>query len=82
MLDQSLALYRQIDDRLGEANVLNDSGMTSYFAGHDDEAITLLGQALQRYEAIDQPLGQAHAHSGLARALRRSGRNAEAIGLT
>jgi tetratricopeptide (TPR) repeat protein len=80
MLDQSLALYRQIDDRLGEANVLNDSGMTSYFAGHDDDAIDLLGQALQRYEAIDQPLGQAHAHSGLARALRRSGRNAEAIG--
>jgi tetratricopeptide (TPR) repeat protein len=79
MLDEALTLSRQIGDRLGEANVLNDIGMTHLYAHDDTSAIDFFERGLDLYEALDQPLGQAHAHAALVRALRRSGRNLDAV---
>lgn len=73
MLDASLASYRRLGNRLGEANVLHDQGMAQYFADHVPEAVDLIGQALALYQIVDHPLGKAHAHSNLAKAQRRVG---------
>jgi tetratricopeptide (TPR) repeat protein len=71
--DQALDIYRRLNNRLGEANVLQDQGMTELFSSNYEKAIDLFSQALDIYQAIDQPLGKAHAHAYLARAQRNVG---------
>jgi tetratricopeptide (TPR) repeat protein len=78
LLNSSLDAYRNLHDRLGEANVLHDLGMAEYFAGDFARATELLRQALEIFQDVDHPLGRAHAHSNLARAERRSGLDREA----
>lgn len=68
LLDEALDICRQIDYRLGEANILHDQGMAEYFVENYDEAVQLLQQALELYLVVGQPLGMAHAYSNLARA--------------
>jgi tetratricopeptide (TPR) repeat protein len=80
LFDESLSLCRSIGYRLGAANVANDRGMTHLFAGNHAMATDLLRAALEMYVESGQPLGQAHAHAGLARALRRTGDRAAAAG--
>jgi tetratricopeptide (TPR) repeat protein len=71
--DESLARYRRLGDRLGEANALHNRGMLEYFAEDYRAAAALIGQSLQLYQQVDHPLGLAHAHSDLAKAQRRLG---------
>jgi tetratricopeptide (TPR) repeat protein len=71
--DAALGIYRRLNNRLGEANVLQDQGMTALFAKSYGKAADLFGQALALYQAIGQPLGTAHAHTYLARAQRGAG---------
>jgi tetratricopeptide (TPR) repeat protein/pimeloyl-ACP methyl ester carboxylesterase len=72
-LAASLAGYRRLGNRLGEANVLLDQGMTAVFANRFPGAVDLIGQALTLFQAVDHPLGQAHAHLNLAKAQRHVG---------
>jgi tetratricopeptide (TPR) repeat protein len=76
--NSALDIYRRLNYQLGEANVLQDLGMTGFFAKNYDEAKELLSQALALYSAINQPLGMAHAHSNLASALQSLGLHGEA----
>ena len=77
-LGSSLAIYRRLGDRLGEANVLHDQGMAEYYAKNYAKAADLLGQALTHFRAVDHPLGKAHAYSNLAKAQRHIGLVSEA----
>jgi tetratricopeptide (TPR) repeat protein len=69
----SLAGYRHLGNRLGEANVLLDQGVTAFFKKRFPEAVDLIGQALTLFQAVDHPLGQAHAHLYIAKAQGRVG---------
>ena len=79
-LQEALDTSRSIADSLGEANVLQDQGMTELFARNYEQAIRLIGQALTIYQAEGQPLGVAHASIYLARAQLRAGDEEAAAG--
>jgi len=72
-LTAALDLHRAANDPLGEANVLHDQGMASFFRENYAEAARLTGQALTLYRSVDHPLGLAHAHSNLARVQQHTG---------
>lgn len=75
----ALGIYVRLNDRLGEANVLQDQGMAELFAKEHGSAADLLARALEIYQEVGHPLGIAHAHNYLARAQGEMGRIREAI---
>ena len=77
-LSSSLDIYRHLNNRLGEANVLHDRGMAEFFEDNCDEAANLFGRALALYQAVDHLLGKAHANANLAKAEHRIGLDREA----
>ena len=77
-LSSALAIYQQLDNPLGVANILHDQGMAEFFIKKYNSAIRLLEQALDLYRTVGQPLGMAHAHSNLARAQQCAGLEAAA----
>jgi tetratricopeptide (TPR) repeat protein len=77
--NSALGIYRRLNDRTGEANVLHDRGLAELFAGDFGNALDLLTQALTVYQEVNHPLGMAHAHVSLARVLRSIGHTSEAI---
>ncbi|MBD2019124.1 tetratricopeptide repeat protein [Leptolyngbya sp. FACHB-36] len=64
---QSLAIYRAIQNRLGEANALNNLGLNYIAVSQYDKAIELNQQALTIYRAIQNRHGEANALSNLGR---------------
>lgn len=69
LYQQALPPYREIGDRLGEANVLRSLGEVARLQGRYDEARDLYQQALPTFREIDDRLGEANTLRGLGEAL-------------
>ncbi|WP_256301253.1 tetratricopeptide repeat protein [Haloarchaeobius salinus] len=52
LAEQSLALVREVDDRKGEASVLNGLGLVAWYQGDIDEAERRLRDALAIYDEV------------------------------
>ncbi|MCS6883034.1 MAG: hypothetical protein RMK84_18885, partial [Oscillochloridaceae bacterium] len=72
------ALYRQVGDRLGEANVYAAQGRIALIGGDQAAADRLLVQAIAIYEAIGDRYSVPVQIGNYGWALRRAGRYAEA----
>ena len=55
----SLTLYRALEDRHGIAQALNNLGAQSYYQGHFEEAMPQLQESLKFYRALDDKAGTA-----------------------
>ncbi|MCB0154980.1 MAG: tetratricopeptide repeat protein, partial [Anaerolineae bacterium] len=58
-LEEALAIYRALDNRYGEGEVLNDLGLIHYNAGDPELARHLYQQALAIKREIDDQLGES-----------------------
>ena len=76
--DQALPLYRQIGDRLGEANTLAALSRLALHEGRDEEAQRLLERAVRLHEAIGSHYSVAADLGNFGLELRRLGRQDEA----
>jgi tetratricopeptide (TPR) repeat protein len=56
----ALVLFKQFDDRLGQANVLRGLGGLERNLGRNDQARAAYGEALAFYKQEDNHLGQAN----------------------
>ena len=64
-LEQALGIYRDLGDRLGQANALRDLGVVRRLTGDYPAAAQALEQALDIYRDLGDRLGQANALSYL-----------------
>ena len=71
--------YRDIGNRLGEANALTSLGETARMQNRYDDAIAAYDQALPLYRDIGNRLGEANALTSLGDAARVQGRYDDAI---
>ena len=76
-----MPLYRQIEDKLGEANTLNGIGNLLRMEGQYDAAFTHYHQALQIQVQIDNQLGVAAALLQMGRTAQAAKAHAQAIDL-
>jgi tetratricopeptide (TPR) repeat protein len=86
--DEAIGLYKQVDDRLGQANVLRGLGDLESILGRNDQARAAYGEAIGLFKQVDDRLGQANVLAGLGDLEYKLGRNdqaraayGEAIGL-
>ncbi len=77
-LDEALGIYRDIGDRGGEAEVLNDAGTLHRARGDVRQAGSCHQQALGMARQIGGYWDEAHALAGLGRCALASGRTAMA----
>jgi len=77
--EAALASYRQIGDRLGEANTLRALGNLALAEKRIEDAVRQCSEAATIYQAINDRLGLAGALGYLARALRAAGQPAQAV---
>ena len=64
--DEAYALYKQEDNRLGQADVLRGLGELESKLGRNEQARADYGDALALYKQEDNRLGQANGLAGLA----------------
>ena len=64
-LNQALAIYRDLGDRLGQANALFDLGLVRWVTGDHRVGVRDLEQALGIYRDLGDRLGQANVLSYL-----------------
>jgi tetratricopeptide (TPR) repeat protein/transcriptional regulator with XRE-family HTH domain len=67
------AAARQLGDRLGEANALNDLGLLRYLTGDSSDAARTVTAALDIYRALGDRQGQANALNHLGNVLLGTG---------
>ena len=79
--EQALPIYREIDDRLGEANALSSLGRWHLASGNLQSAFVALHAALQAQQAIADALGAAGSQVYLARFAAQAGQPLQAAGL-
>ncbi len=72
-LQAGLALYDQVGDRLGKANVLQAQGDVLYFLKRTDEALQKYEAALALYDQVGDRIGQINTHLSRARLWRGQG---------
>ncbi len=77
--DEALAIYRQVGDRLGEANTLKAQGDVLQFLDRRDEAIENYAQALAIYRQVGARLGEANTLQAQGDVLQFLDRRVEAI---
>jgi tetratricopeptide (TPR) repeat protein len=63
--DEAIGLYKQVDDRLGQANVLRGLGDLESILGRNDQARAAYGEAIGLFKQVDNRLGQANVLRGL-----------------
>ena len=68
--EQALVIYRELEDRQGQANVLNNLGLAYQSLSDFRQAIAYYEQALPLFEAIGDRQGQAGALNNLGIAYR------------
>ena len=78
-LEAALGIYRDLGDRGGEAEALNEVGTLRRVRGDPDGAGTYHRQALDLAREIDSSWDEAHALAGLARCALAAGRTADAV---
>src|SRR5206468_961955 len=66
-LEQALALYRRLGNRLGQAETLNHTGALHLESGDPATARARFQSALRLARAVHSPLEEARALHGLAR---------------
>ncbi|GAX40934.1 putative TPR domain protein [Tolypothrix sp. NIES-4075] len=76
---QALELYRDIGDRLGEANTLQAIGDVLQFLKRSDEALSRYESALQFYREIGDRLGEANTLQAIGDVLQFLKRSDEAL---
>lgn len=72
-LEEAYYYCRKLDNDLGRAHVSLRQGQMELMLGRAAEAVAKYREALEVYEAQDQPSGQVGALEGLAQALAASG---------
>ncbi|MFD0314981.1 caspase, EACC1-associated type [Streptomyces flavalbus] len=77
--EKALGLYEALDDRLGQANVIDDLGDIHRVEGRFEEARAAHEQALAIYREIGDSLGQANTTKGLGDVHYAQGRYDEAV---
>jgi tetratricopeptide (TPR) repeat protein len=75
---EALVLFKQEDNRLGQANVLSGLGDLERKLGRHDQARAAYGDALALYKQEDNRQGQANVLAGLGALERMLGRNDQA----
>ncbi|MBU1877557.1 MAG: tetratricopeptide repeat protein [Chloroflexi bacterium] len=78
LYEQSLALYRELDDRPGMARALHSLGRTAKFQGAFGQAQAWIEEALAIYRTLDNPRGIATSMANLAEIALSQGRFAMA----
>ncbi|MFE6283482.1 tetratricopeptide repeat protein [Streptomyces sp. NPDC057877] len=76
---EALAVYQALDDRLGQANVIDDLGDIHRVEGRFEEARAAHEEALAIYREIGDSLGQANTTKGLGDVHYAQGRYDEAV---
>lgn len=71
---RTLAIYEEVDDKFGIANIQNNIGVISRLQGHYDEALEWFQKALRGYEALKATTGIARALNNLGDTYRSLGR--------
>ncbi len=64
---EARALYKQVVDRLGEANVLRGLGHLERTLGRNDQARAAYSEARALYKQVEDHLGEANVLLGLGR---------------
>jgi tetratricopeptide (TPR) repeat protein len=77
--EQALGLFREIGDRLGEANTLRAVGDVLQFKKRSDEALENYQQALGLYREIGDRLGEAYTLKAVGDVLQFQDRGDEAL---
>ena len=75
---EARTLYRAVEDRLGEANVLSGLGDLERNLGRNDQAREAFAEARTLYRAVEDRLGEANVLSGLGDLERNLERNDQA----
>ncbi len=74
----ALPIYRDLGDLVGEADVLNNTGIDAYYEGRWDEAMALYRESRRCRERAGDVVGAATADNNIAEVLCDLGRFAEA----
>ena len=74
----ALPIYRDLGDLVGQADVLNNTGINAYYEGRWDEAMALYGESRRCREQAGDVVGAATADNNIAEVLCDLGRFAEA----
>jgi tetratricopeptide (TPR) repeat protein len=75
---ESLALYRELGDRRGQAESLNEVGVVYQWQGRYEEALARQRESLAIRRELGDPRGEAETLRALGVTLRALGRPAEA----
>jgi tetratricopeptide (TPR) repeat protein len=78
MLEQALGIYRDIGNRLGEADALNEAGALNRVRGDLDQAVACHQEALDLARKIRSPQDEGRALVGLGRCAIADARLADA----
>ncbi|MFN2629685.1 MAG: tetratricopeptide repeat protein, partial [Gaiellaceae bacterium] len=81
LYEQALPTYRELGDRLGEANTLKALGDAAGMQARYAEAVALYEQALPTYRELGDRLGEANTLTALGDAAGMQARYAEAVAL-
>jgi predicted ATPase/transcriptional regulator with XRE-family HTH domain len=72
-LQESLQLFRELTDQMGEAWVLNHLGQTLNLSGHHEEAVPVFEASLQLFRALSDNLHSAWVLTNLGEARLQEG---------
>jgi class 3 adenylate cyclase/tetratricopeptide (TPR) repeat protein len=79
--ERALALYEELGDHLGRANVLNNLGIAAYYAGRWNDAVAKYEQSRAERRRAGDTLGEAVQAMNLAEVFSDQGRFQEAVAL-
>ena len=71
---RTLAIFEEVDDKFGVANLQNNIGVIAKLQGHYDEALEWFQKALQGYEALKATPGIARSFNNIGDMYRLQGR--------
>jgi class 3 adenylate cyclase/tetratricopeptide (TPR) repeat protein len=77
----ALPIYEELGDRVGKAIVLNNLGVSAYFSGRWDEAMTYYEQSVEEEHAAGDPIRAANSSNNVAEILLDQGRLEPAVEL-
>lgn len=77
----ALPIYEELGDRVGTAIVLNNLGVSAYFAGRWDEAMAFYQQSVEAEQAAGDPVRAANSSNNVAEILLDQGHAQEAVEL-
>lgn len=79
-LASALRIYREAGNELGTAKCLSETGRLRRHAGDEEAAESLLHESIERFRALDFPIGEANGLFELARTVAdRDSRRAETL---